>query len=503
MTLRTGWLVTIALLVAVAFGFQGSRGLYETTEGRYAESAREMMVSGRYMEPTLAGRPHWTKPPPVYWSIAAGLSLLGPNSWGARIPNAVAFVATALLVGAIGASLWDRRTGLLATLVYSSSIFPAVGANVVSADTLLTLVEVAAVLAYVRGWRATGTVRRRRWVRVTWFLFGIAFFVKGPPALLPLLALVVFAHVARDRAAPGDRPPRLGDPLGIVIFLVTGAWWYLLSVMRTPGLLGYFLHDEVVGRVLSDEHHRNPEWYKPFLVYLPPLLLGAGAWLAYAVPAVRRGRLLHPSTWTRRIRNGGPAAFLALWLLVPLVVFSLARSRLPLYVLPLYAPIALGIARVVALRTAPRTGGLARRPFGIAAASVAVLLALKAASAHVPSRSDMAALSGAVRQVAGPGARVWLFDSKKLYGLDFYLGGGVRRASIAGTEPWSDGDLRAALQDVEARHTTRTLLLASGAWSDTVRATLAREPVTWRRVAADGRDLYLVGPMMAARPARE
>jgi len=47
------FVVLLALLASIAF--QGSRGLYETTEGRYAEVAREMLRSGNYLEPTLLG----------------------------------------------------------------------------------------------------------------------------------------------------------------------------------------------------------------------------------------------------------------------------------------------------------------------------------------------------------------------------------------------------------------------------------------------------------------
>ena len=47
------FVVLLALVASIAF--QGSRGLYETTEGRYAEVAREMLRSGNYLEPTLLG----------------------------------------------------------------------------------------------------------------------------------------------------------------------------------------------------------------------------------------------------------------------------------------------------------------------------------------------------------------------------------------------------------------------------------------------------------------
>ena len=67
---------SLGLVAVLAFvgttAFQGSRGLYETTEGRYAECARETLASGDWDDPILNGRPHWTKPPLTYMAIMAG-----------------------------------------------------------------------------------------------------------------------------------------------------------------------------------------------------------------------------------------------------------------------------------------------------------------------------------------------------------------------------------------------------------------------------------------------
>ena len=126
------------LALFVAFSFQGSRGLYETTEGRYAECSREMLERDNYLEPTLGYRPHFTKPPLTYWAIAGGMRLLGPNEWGVRLYNAIAFFLTVLAIAWIGATLWGKPTGIMAGLIYASSPFPVFGAYAVSTDTLLT-----------------------------------------------------------------------------------------------------------------------------------------------------------------------------------------------------------------------------------------------------------------------------------------------------------------------------------------------------------------------------
>src|SRR5262245_29084429 len=63
------WVALAAFALVMGLAFIGTRGLWEPDEGRYAESAREMLVSGDYMTPHLGAQPHFTKPPMTYWMI--------------------------------------------------------------------------------------------------------------------------------------------------------------------------------------------------------------------------------------------------------------------------------------------------------------------------------------------------------------------------------------------------------------------------------------------------
>jgi 4-amino-4-deoxy-L-arabinose transferase-like glycosyltransferase len=66
--------------------------------------------------------------------------------------------------------------------------------------------------------------------------------------------LAVFAF---DLAMPGRIRPRALQWQGLLAFVVVALPWYALVTGRNPGLLGYFLGNEVVGRVASDEFARH------------------------------------------------------------------------------------------------------------------------------------------------------------------------------------------------------------------------------------------------------
>ncbi|MEJ2722517.1 MAG: phospholipid carrier-dependent glycosyltransferase [bacterium] len=218
--------VLLVLSAACAFAFQGSRGLYDDTEGRYAEIAREMLATGNYLEPTLDHHPHWTKPPLTYWAIAGGIRAIGRSAWGVRLFNAVAFVITVLAVAACAGALWNVDVGFVTGLVYVSSFMPVIGASVVTPDTLLVMWETLAVLCYIKAYR-TSSRSTRAWTRAMWVAFGLAFFTKGPPALVPCMALIVFHWHAR-------RPFALFDLAGLSAFAVIGFWWFVLEAIPRP-----------------------------------------------------------------------------------------------------------------------------------------------------------------------------------------------------------------------------------------------------------------------------
>ncbi len=416
----------LAGLVALAFAFQGSRPIFEPDEGRYTDVALEMLRLGDWLHPALNHEtPHYTKPPLLYWTVAASVEALGRNTWAVRFPNALAYLLTALLVVRLGRRLAPRDPPL-AGAVYATSLLPVVAMNIVSTDTLLTLWETLAMTAFVEA-RWGDARRARAWTVAGWLGFGLAFATKGPPGLLPLAALVAF--LLADEGWRGLR--RLASPAGIALFLVVGGGWFAVVVAQRPELVSYFLGGEVVGRIVSARFDRNAQWYGAILVYVPAFVVGGLPWtwtLARgAVAALRRLR----SGGRRWLRADPARLLLVLWVLVPLAVFVVARSRLHLYVVPLFVPLALAAAR----RLAPAFAARPRHRWRAVAAWALLLVALKGGAAHVPHHKDSRALAQAIRAaVPEPFDEVLFVDAWPRYGLSLYLDAEVEEVTSEPTE---------------------------------------------------------------------
>lgn len=436
---RTGqhhrWLLVVAVLALLLFclAFQGLRGLWEPDEGRYTAVAVQMLRTGDWMHPMLHPEvPLWTKPPLTYWAVAASLRVFGRNAFAARLPNALALFATVLLVAGLGRTFTPRRPWLPA-LVYATFLLPAGASNFITTDTLLTFWEVLAVAAFARAAWGGDRPGRTGWLLLMWAAFGFGFFTKGPVALLPALAILVH----RALLPKADRMNLRGG-LGMVLVLVLGCWWYVAIVAGNLALGGYFLWDEVALRIFSGHHHRNEAWWGAPAIYGPTVILGTLPWTwpflkGLVRAAARTGWFSRVRLVERPDRQG---AFLALWFLVPLAVFLLARSRLTLYLLPLFAPAALLAAREL------EDVVFTPRRVRLLAGWVVLLLAVRAGAAFYPAAADSRGFARSLDDLRPERYREIVFvDTRPYHGLLLYLPAEVERVSLRGNDASLEDEL--------------------------------------------------------------
>ena len=410
--------VVVAMALANSAAFQGTRGLYETTEGRYAECARETQLNGDWDDPILDGQPHWTKPPLTYAAIMAGTKLFGENPWGVRAYLVAALALATAAVWWTGVSIWGPAAGRWAGLVFATSPAIAVAAHAVSTDMLVTLWSALALAAY---WH--GRAARSRWSALgTWIFAGLGALTKGPPALLVPLATLASAGIFLHRSRAW-RPPRWTTALGIVLFLAIGCGWFAVEAFKHPGLLVYWFGQELIARNITAGFDRNPGVAFVFTAYVPVLLLGTGPWLAFVLVRWRKsfeswpGLRPIPRTW-----NGAARWALLTGIAVPFLAFACSRSRLAAYLTPLFVPLALLLGRGLDLLIA--RGQINARTVHRMALGLLVLIAtLKALAALPESASDMTRLSNRLKPLLArdPAIRLVAVGHRPLHGLKFHL----------------------------------------------------------------------------------
>jgi len=410
------------LAIVLALGFLGSRGIWDPDEGRYTNVALNMLSSGDWINPHRnAEVGHWTKPPLTYWAIASSVAVFGYNPFAARLPAALAYLLCAWLVFRIARRL-APGSELPAAVIYATMLLPLGASQLITTDYVLAACETLAVWAFVEARFGDGA-HRRRWMALMWAAFALAFMTKGPPGLVPLPALLLFGQLMPKRTRN-----RVLQVSGIVLFALLALPWYIAVMLGNPGLFEYFIGDEVINRVTTNEFGRHGEWYGWLQIYLPTLILGTLPW----TPALWRWSRTLPADLRRWWRDPGAREadarwlFLAVWLLLPLLVFCLSKSRLPLYILPLWAPLA-----VLAAMQRQREGRPLPHWRWLLLWAV-VLLALKLATAYWPTHKNAAEWAHAIRaRTSQPIQDVVFVEDMARYGLHLHLGPGIEIERIA------------------------------------------------------------------------
>ncbi len=295
----------------------GTMPLMESTEARYAEIAREMIVSGNYIEPHFNGVKHFHKPPLAYWMVAAGFKLFGLNNFGARFFGILAaLLAVVYLYHTARLLLEKKETALLACIIFGSSLLVLVVSRLASTEIYLVTCVLAAQFYLFR--QVYGKRGMNNGLLYGIWL-GLGFAVKGPIILLftVLPSLVAKLVDSRHRRIFSLRE----------MFVSCGAFslialpWYLLVAAKNPGLLSYFLEVQTVDRVITDRFHRyQPPWYffYIFAVTFFPYIL-------FFLKGLWRWKELQPQLKA-----------VLLYIAVPLLVFSLVKGKHATYILPFY-----------------------------------------------------------------------------------------------------------------------------------------------------------------------
>ena len=347
-------LVLLAVVLAVVmfvFPLLVRFPLLDPDEGLHASIALGMVESGDYGTPHFLGRAFLDKPIFYFWAQAASIRLLGANETAVRLPGLLLGLLGAGTTGLLAWRLFNRQTGLIAGILYATTILPTALAQAASHDVaLVPWVNLTLLLL----WEANHAARRRTTagcLLAAGVCLGLSVLTKG----LMGVAVVVIAYGGYVLLSTGGKHFRRNlaqAALLLAVAAVVAAPWYLAVESRNPGFLRYyFLDRHFLGLATDTQPHSNqPRWY-----YLPILLGGGLPWIGYILVLARRGAVFSLLT--------SPISMLCAWLIGWTVFLSFAQSKLATYLWPAFPPVAILAAVVWARFIDGRLSDVARQRF--------------------------------------------------------------------------------------------------------------------------------------------
>ena len=351
----------------------GNTHLWEQDEGFYATTAAEMHARNDWITPTFNGKLFAHKPPMMFWGMMVGYRAFGVSELGARFASTLFGLGTIFLTFAVARKLFDATTGLFAGLAIGSCIMFTMVARSATADAHLTFFTVLALHFWVCDYFAApggnrdqilSAVRWQTWI-ATYAAMGLAVLTKGPIGFLFPTAVIGLFLLTEDKQPNSVKSTSLQglwmlvkpyNPLAFfmtvwkmrpitaaTVVLLVATPWYLLVQWRTDGeFMREFIGVHHLGRMSQAmDNHSGPMVY-----YFAACLIGLYPWSAFAIPTA----ISWFGQW-KLPEQSSAVRFVSCWVAVYLVIFSLASTKLPNYVLPAYPALAIMIGRYFALWT--------------------------------------------------------------------------------------------------------------------------------------------------------
>src|SRR5260370_18844015 len=196
---RAGIVVLMALSAALLFFDFGAHVLSTNDETRFPLMARDILARGHSLLPVVNGAPMLNKPPLHAWLIALAAWPTGAvTQRTAALPSLLAGLALVAGTYWIGRRAFDARVGFTAGLiaVTTAGVFSLARSPV--PDMTLSCAMVAAMAAFV----AAQFEKRPGALTAFYGLVGVAFWIKGPVGLLPLVIAALSQMAAYALARP-------------------------------------------------------------------------------------------------------------------------------------------------------------------------------------------------------------------------------------------------------------------------------------------------------------
>ncbi|AMQ57460.1 lipid-A-disaccharide synthase N-terminal domain-containing protein [Algoriphagus sanaruensis] len=313
--------ILLSVMALVLYFNLGAWSVTESSEARYAEIGKEMLETGDWMHPRLMGIHHYHKPPVTYWITAMAYQWLGVSPFAARFFLQLAALLQVFLVYRIALLLiGDERKAFLSSMLYASMPILLIGTRALTTDVYLTTFVLSG-LYFSLLYRKTS----QGWAQVLSFLaYGFGFLTKGPVVWIVPVVVDLVDRIRNKRRFSFT----WSWGVGLILMLGIGLSWFVFLWKEDAQFLDYFVFRHTIERFATDTFSRS----QPFWYYWAILLVAAFPWFILLVKEWKNAWKLPAS----------PLAIAWVWVLIPVLFFSLSSSKLILYILPVVAGLVIG-----------------------------------------------------------------------------------------------------------------------------------------------------------------
>ena len=324
---------------------------YHADENFYVTSTRNMVDSGDYITPMYHDKKRFAKPVLFYWLVAASYKTFGINLFSARLVSAFFGTLCIPLVYILARRMFDGRTAIISALLLPGCYLHFQIARWAITDMTMNFFVMLAFYFFIRGLQDKSDQNTP--YCLAYLCMGIGFMIKGPPAILiPALGVGGFILILRD----WEKLTQLRLGYGTVILLAIILPWFV-TMLNIHGdefknhILGAELRDRMVHDIPFSFYYFGVtlRYYLPWSLFFIAALavrFGFTSIIPSETSSEKRYFASLPGKLKIRYRelteeDNQPFLFCVLWILGPLLLFTLFRIEHSRYMLPVSPAIAM------------------------------------------------------------------------------------------------------------------------------------------------------------------
>ena len=317
-------LLIIHLIIVLSFSYIlffygiGDYALKEPDEGRYAEIPREMLELNNYIVPHLNHVRYFEKPPLFYWAVAASYKLFGINEWSFRFVNALSAFLCTLVLYFTSRRWFNERTAILSATILAFSFGFFSMARIVTTDMFFTLWLFASLLCFLGFYKE----RKAFFIYLFYVFLALATLTKGIVAII-LFFITIFIFLIIEKRLAFLKEIRITK--GVVIFGMVVLPWFTTISIKESEFFYFFVIDQHFLRFLTSKHKRTGSLF----YFFPVLLGGMFPWSIFIPRSII-------ALWKK-----SEIRLLIVWSGIVFLFFSISKSKLPPYILPIFPALAM------------------------------------------------------------------------------------------------------------------------------------------------------------------
>ncbi|MCX7920081.1 MAG: phospholipid carrier-dependent glycosyltransferase [bacterium] len=332
-------LLIILILSSFLFFYRlGTPGLFDLDESVFAEATREMLETGNWITPYMNYELRFDKPILIYWLMAIAYKMFGINEFAARFWSALNGTILALFIFYFGVKWNDIKFGLLSSLIFLTCLETMILGHAAITDMTLLLFITGALLAFYRAY-SSEFANGKRWYYLFYTAMALALLTKGIIGVVfPVGIILIFLILTRQVKTTLQEAKVLA---GFGMFLIIALPWYILVYLQNGWafIQKFIIFHHLYRFTEPIGGHSGNVFY-----YIPIILFGFFPWSSFLYSGVTASIPWRWKQWSTLPKREQFPILCIIWIAVVFLFFTVAQTKLPNYVAPLFPPMSFLVA---------------------------------------------------------------------------------------------------------------------------------------------------------------